>query len=47
MNKIRERGGSMVYTIPRSIVDELELEAGEEPEVVEWDDDEREVTLSF
>lgn len=42
-----EEGGSVRITIPSGVRDALELEAGEEPESVEFDPDDREFSMQF
>jgi hypothetical protein len=47
-NEIRENNGSYAFTIPKAICHALELETGEIPEEVVWDDEGvRELTLRF
>jgi len=46
-NQIRLQNQSYVYTIPKPVVKELGLEAGDEPDDVEWDKDDCKITLSF
>lgn len=45
-NEINQGDGCFRYTIPMLVARELDLESGDEPDV-EWDSDEREITLSF
>jgi hypothetical protein len=46
-NRVRINNGSYVYTLPKPIAQELELEHGDEPQDIEWDDEGREVVLKF
>jgi hypothetical protein len=45
-NPVRRVNGSFVLTIPKDLARELEIEDGELPKQIEWDDD-RELRLSF
>ena len=38
-NEIRENNGSIEFTIPKPIAESLELEPGDVPEEILWDDE--------
>jgi hypothetical protein len=44
---VTDSGGSKRISIPANIVAGLDIEAGEEPDRIEYDEDNREVTFRF